>query len=43
MIPKNLFFQKCYMGIKKAEFDADFESVLKVRDKYYTKKLITKK
>jgi hypothetical protein len=26
---KNLF-QKCNLGIKKAEFDADFESVEKV-------------
>jgi hypothetical protein len=30
MVQNNLFFQKCNMVSKKAEFDADFESVEKV-------------
>jgi hypothetical protein len=32
MIFKNLFFQKCNLGIKKAEFDDDLESVEKVEN-----------
>ncbi len=32
MILKKLFFQKCNLGIKNAEFDADLESVEKVEN-----------
>ncbi len=32
MINKKIFYQKCNMGIKNAELDADFESVEKVAE-----------
>ncbi len=43
MINKKIFFQKCNIGIKNAELDADFESVEKVAENIKRKKLSMKK
>ncbi len=43
MIQKYLIFQKCNIGIKNAEFDAEFESVEQIAKRLTRKKLLAKK
>ncbi len=44
MTPKTFFFQRILIWeLKNAEFDADFESIEKVREKNPTKKVISLK
>jgi hypothetical protein len=42
MIKKNYFFQKCSLGTKNAEFDADFEYIEKNKKNPIRKKILTK-
>ena len=42
MTPKIFFFKKIFMGIKNAEFDADFRFVKKTAKKFTDNKLLPK-